>query len=105
WIVVGERYCARGHDLPTAFAFGDCARGFPGPVCACLAASMGQLHSSHAPLFMNETDDSTQHFGVLVGPDAEVLRTDASFRKNGCCLGEHQSGATHRAAAEMNQMP
>ena len=66
---------------------------------------MRQLHSGDAPLFMNEADDSTQHLDVPVRPDAEVLRTDASLGKNGRCLSQYQSGATDRAAAEMNEMP
>ncbi len=74
-------------------------------MCARFAAGMGQLHSSYAALFMNETDDSTQHLDVLVAPDAEILGTDASLGKNGGCLSQDQSGATHRAAPEMNEMP
>src|SRR4029077_15393984 len=105
WIVVGERYCARGHDLPTAFAFGNCARSFPRPVCACLAAGMGQLHSSHAPLFMNETDDSTQHFDVPVAPDPEVLRTDTPLGENGHSSPQDQPLSCDGTAAEMNEMP
>jgi hypothetical protein len=66
---------------------------------------MGQLHSGDASLFVNETDDPTQHFDVLVVPDTEVLRTDASLRKNGRCLSQDQSGTTYRTAAEMNEMP
>ena len=66
---------------------------------------MGQLHSGYAPLFMNETDDSTQHLDVPVGPDAEILRADASLGKNGRCLSHDQPGATDRATAEMNEMP
>ena len=54
---------------------------------------------------MNETDDSTQHFDVLVVPDAEILGTDASLGKNGGCLGQNEAGATNRAAPEMNEMP
>src|SRR5437764_9330740 len=54
---------------------------------------------------MNKTDDSTQHLDVLVAPDPEILRTDASLGKNGGCLSQHQSGATNRTAAEMNKMP
>jgi len=54
---------------------------------------------------MNKTDDSAQHLDVLVAPDAEVLGTDASFGKNGGCLSQHQSSATHRTAAEMNEVP
>src|SRR4029077_10241976 len=66
---------------------------------------MGQLHSGYASLFMNETDDSTQHLDMPVGPDAEVVRTDPSFRKNGRCLGQDQAVAADGATAEMNEMP
>ena len=73
---------------------------------ACsLSAGMGQLHSGYAPLFMNKTDDSSQHLDMPVGPDAEVLRTDATLGKNGRCLGQDQSGTTNGAAAEMNEKP
>ena len=66
---------------------------------------MGQLHSGYASLFMNKTNDSAQHLYVLVGPDAEVLGTDAPLRENGRCFRQDQSGATYRTAAEMNEMP
>jgi hypothetical protein len=76
-----------------------------GGVCARFAAGMGQLHSGYASLFMNKTDDSTQHLDVLVAPDSEILRTDATFGENSRCLGQDQSGATDRATPEMNEMP
>src|SRR5438552_477281 len=66
---------------------------------------MGQLHSGDAPSFMNETDYSTQHLDVPIGPDAEVLRADASLGENGRCFSKDQSGATYRTAAKMNEMP
>src|SRR5260370_42311735 len=66
---------------------------------------MGQLHSGDASLFVNETNYSTQHLDVLVGPDPEILRTDASLGENGRCLGQDQSGTTYRTAAEMNEVP
>src|SRR5438477_11869121 len=66
---------------------------------------MGQLHSSDAPLFMNEPDDSTQHLDVPVVPDAEVLRTDPSLGEDRCRLGKYESGAANRTTAKMNQMP
>ena len=72
------------HDFfPASFGFGNCARTFPWAACARFAAGVGQLHSGYASLFMNKTDDSTQHFDVPVGPDAEILRADASLGKNG----------------------
>src|SRR5260370_557215 len=54
---------------------------------------------------MVETDDSGQDCDVLVGPDGEILRTDASLGKNGGCLSQDEAGATHRATPEMNEMP
>jgi hypothetical protein len=66
---------------------------------------VGQLHSGYASLFMNKTNDSAQHLDVLVAPDAEILRSDATLGKNSGCLSQHQSGASYGAAAEMNEMP
>src|SRR2546423_8282330 len=66
---------------------------------------MGQLHSGDAPLLMNETDNSIQHLDVPIVPNPEVLRTDPPLRQNGRCLSQDQPGATHRPAAEMNEMP
>src|SRR5437868_12874547 len=66
---------------------------------------MGQLHSGDAPLFMNESDDSTQHLDMSVVPDAEILRTDSSFGENGRRLSKYQSGAANRTTTKMNQMP
>src|ERR1700726_1516265 len=66
---------------------------------------MGQLHSGDASLFMNETDDSSQHLDVPVCPDAEVLRTDASLGKNGRGLSQDQAGTSDGATAKMNEMP
>jgi len=56
-------------------------------------------------LFMNETDDSTQHLDMLVGPDAKVMRANASLRKNGRCLSQNQAGTTDGATSKMNEMP
>jgi hypothetical protein len=66
---------------------------------------MRQLHSGYTSLFVNETDDSTQHFDVPVRPDAEVLRADSRLGKNCRCLSKYQSGATDGATTEMNEMP
>ena len=75
-----------------------------GDVC-WLSASVRQLHSGYTSLFMNEADDSTQHFDVPVRPDAEVLRADSRLGKNCRCLSKYQSGATDGATAKMNEMP
>src|SRR5437764_13413456 len=102
-IRLGERQRAWGNDFfPASLGVGNCPRTFPWAACARFAAGVGQLHSGHASLFMNKTNDSTQHLDVLVVPDPEILRTDASLGTNGRCLSQHQSSATNRAAPEMN---
>src|SRR4029077_4548204 len=57
------------------------------------------------PLFMNETDDSTQHLDVPIAPDAKVLRTDPRLGENGRCLSQDQAGTSDGTAPEMNEMP
>src|SRR5204862_6506734 len=78
---------------------------FPRPARARLASGMGQLHSGDASLFMNETDDSPQHFDVPIVPDAKVLRTDPSLRQNRRRFRQDESRATDRPAAKLNEMP
>ncbi|MDX6559485.1 MAG: hypothetical protein QOF72_2534 [Blastocatellia bacterium] len=105
-ILLGERKCARGHDiLPTPFVFRNRSLTFPWPVRTGLASRMRQLHASYSALLMNETDDSSQGFNVFVTPDTQVLRTNAALGKNGRCLSKHQSSATDRSAAQMDEMP
>src|SRR5947207_9829454 len=105
-IIVGETQRARGDDFfPAAFILGNSSRSFPWPARAGFAPGMSQLHSGDAPLFMNETDDSTQHLDVPIVPDAEVLRTDPSLRQNGRRFSKYQSGAANRTTTKVNQMP
>ena len=66
---------------------------------------MGQFHSSDASWFMNEAYDSSQHVDVPVGPDAEILRADASFGQNRGCLSQDQARTTDGATSKMNEMP
>src|ERR1700726_3471250 len=54
---------------------------------------------------MNKADDSSERFNVLITPNAKVLRTNATLGKNGRCLGQHQPGSAHGAAAQMDEMP
>ena len=42
---------------------------------------------------------------MFVFPDAEVLLTDAAFRKNGCCFRQHEPRPTDCATSEMDKMP
>src|SRR5262245_3043745 len=42
---------------------------------------------------------------MFVFPDAEVLRTDAAFRKHGRCFREHESCPANCATPEMDKVP
>src|ERR1700730_11008600 len=105
-IVIGERNRARGHDiLPAPFVFGNRSLPFPWPIGTGLASGMRQLHAGDTALLMNEIDDASERFNVPVFPDAQIVRTDTTLRKNSRCLSKHQPCAAHCAAAEMNKMP
>src|SRR5205809_8134315 len=54
---------------------------------------------------MNEPGDLREHLNVPILPDAQVLWTDPSLRKNRGRLRQDESCATDSAAAEMNKMP
>src|SRR6185436_18692925 len=56
-------------------------------------------------LRMKKCGDSLQAIDVRMIPDAEILRADASFRGHGGCFREHERRSTHRACAEVNEMP
>src|SRR5438477_1214264 len=90
WIGVGERQRAWCHNfLPTALFFRNRPRLFPWPAGAGFSAGVRQLHTGHASLLVNELNDSAQHLDVAVGPDAEVVRTDAPLGKDRRCFGQH----------------
>jgi hypothetical protein len=38
---------------------------------------------------MNETDNASERFDVLVAPDPEVLWTDPGLGKDGGCFSKH----------------
>src|SRR6266478_1127474 len=105
-IVIGERKCARGHDIfPTPFLFRNRSWTFPWPIGTGLASRMRQLHTGDTALLVNETDDSSQRFNVPVTPDTKILWTDAALGKNGRCLSKHECRATHCPAAQVDEMP
>src|ERR1700756_3599035 len=42
---------------------------------------------------------------MFVFPDAEVMRTDAGFQKNGRCFRQHESRPADCATSEMDKVP
>ncbi len=108
----GHRVCrgkgdsaGRDHVTPAALALLELAVALPGTGYARLAAGMRQLYPSHAALSMNKPRDASQQLDVGVGPQAEIVRTDAATRFHRSGLGEDQACATDGAAPEVDQMP
>ncbi|MNH06713.1 hypothetical protein D3C79_660900 [compost metagenome] len=77
----------------------------PGPMGAGLAPGMGQLDAWHRALGGDETGDALQRRDLRVVPQAQVLRGNAPIGSHGSGFGENQAGATHRAAAQVHQVP
>jgi hypothetical protein len=80
-----------------------------GTVCgtglARLPARVGELDPRDAALVADELGDGSERVGVVVAPDAEVLRRDAPVRLDGGGLGHHETGATDGAASEVYAVP
>jgi hypothetical protein len=66
---------------------------------------MRQLDAGDGTLAVNEFSDARQHFDVLVFPDPEVSRCNASFRAHRGRLDHYQACSADCPAAQMNQMP
>ena len=66
---------------------------------------MGNLNAGNGPHAGEEAGDSCQRFDVLVVPEAEIARGDAPLGSDGGRLGEDQTGAADRPAAEVDEVP
>jgi hypothetical protein len=66
---------------------------------------MRQLDAGDSTLAVNEFSDARQHFDMLVLPDSEVSRCNASFRAHRRRLDHYQACSADGPAAKMNQMP
>ncbi len=66
---------------------------------------MRQLHAWHRALLFDEAKDAREHGNVIVLPYAQILRADASFGKHGARFGHHHCRSSHRAAAQVNEVP
>ena len=101
-----ERHCARRVDRsPAAFAFVERAAPAPWRVRARLAAGVGELNAGHGALRFDERRDAGEHGDMLVLPDAQVVRRDASFGRHGRCLSDHHRRTPDSATAEVYEVP
>jgi len=54
---------------------------------------------------VKEVDDALEAGNMLVFPEAEVLRSDATLGRDSGGFGEYEPGASDGAAAEVDEMP
>jgi hypothetical protein len=64
-----------------------------------------QLNAGRRALLPQKRGDARQEGDVLVFPDAVILRRNAAARFHRRRFHDHQRGAAHRAASEVDQMP
>ena len=101
-----KRHRAGSDRHPRALRGSECSAVlYPRNVAACLPTRVRDLNPRHSALFLDERRDPRQHFDVRILVDAVVSRCDASASLHRSRFHHHQSGAAHRPAAEMNQMP
>ncbi len=106
-VVIGrERNGRRRERLPAAVSDLDAAAALPWGGHGGLASGVGQLNTGvSCQVRTNKANYAGERLGVSIAPDAEIVRTDAAFGRDGCGLGEHQAGASDRATAEVNEVP
>jgi hypothetical protein len=66
---------------------------------------MRQLNPGHRSLLGNKGKRAPQWLNVRVRPEPKVLRADAAVRRNRSGFGDHGGGASHRPAAQVDEMP
>ena len=66
---------------------------------------MGELGARVGSVLVEERGDALELGDVFIFPDAEVAGGDTSFRTDGVCFGEDESGTADGAAAEMDEVP
>src|SRR5581483_9003591 len=87
------------------FAGDDGASAAPRNVGRCLASGVRELNACDRALRFHELHDGSECARMFFRPDAAVPCGDASGRRDGARLDEDETGAAHRAAAEVNVMP
>jgi hypothetical protein len=66
---------------------------------------MRQLNPGHRSLLGNKRKYAPQRLNVRVRPESEILWADAAVRRNRSGFGDHGGGASHRPAAQVDEMP
>ena len=103
----GKWQRARGKDRPPSaiFLIHDVFTGFPGRGRARFPACMRELQARKRALVFDESKDAREHFDLVVFPESQIFRTDASFRKDCRCFRHDERGAADGTAAKMHEMP
>jgi hypothetical protein len=105
-VMIVEGDGAGSRDVgPAIFAGGEQAVTLPGALHAGLATGVRELNRRVCALPMQEVHDAGERGDVVVLPDAEVVRGDAPFGKDGGGFREDKSCTSDGAAAQMDQMP
>ena len=97
--------CARSYGLPPAFLRSQQTLAAKGYRHAGLASGVGKLDARARALGVNEADDLSELVDVLVFPDPQVADGDTAFGRYRRSFEHHQSRATLRTRAEVNEMP
>src|SRR5262249_31731715 len=77
----------------------------PGLTRTGFSSRMRQLKSRHRSLLGDKSKSSVQRLYLSVFPEAEIGRTDTTFRSDRSSFRQNGGGAAHRPAAQMYEMP
>ena len=106
-ILGAESIRAGGHRAMRPATLGVCRDMLfhPRPGHARLSARMRQLHARQRFLTMNKVNNLAQLDHVFVAVDAQILRCDAPFRRDGGRFENHQRSPADSPRTQVDQMP
>src|SRR5690554_270552 len=100
-----EGLSARPYYRPAALLVAQCGATLPGQIGAGLATRMRKLDSRNRALTLQEADNARQRLDVLIRPNAEITRRDATLGRDRRGFDQNQRSASDRTAAEVHQVP
>ncbi len=93
-------------DRPSCGIIGcDVVIALPWPICTSLAPCVADLDASYGTALLDGRSDGCHSWNLLITPQASTSRGDASFRRHGGSLDNHEPSASARKRGIVAEMP
>ena len=105
WIGVMKRNGAGADDVPAALPRLQRRAAKPGKIMTGFATRVRELNANGGTLRTDESSDTSQRFGVCIGPDSHVAGRNATVPRDGSRLDHDQRHSARRSTSQVYQVP